>query len=731
MKVETDNISNLIAGKVSSFFIPPYQRAYAWGKPQLTRFFEDIMRIIKSELDTKQPDKQEHFFGTVVGKNEDLGWGETRTVIIDGQQRITTTLLYLIALRDLTEDEGRRDKITHNFLTSPHSGYDCNIKLKQVTRDWEAYKALVLSEGKPIPGNVTSAYRTFKALITNAMKLNPEITFEHLVNALSKLNIAEILLDERPFKGEDPQIIFETLNSLGKPLTLSDLIRNFVLLNMESAKQTKIYEKMWFPKIEQPLGDATSSFFRDYLQLKTASSLNTISDNNTKELYRQFKDYVSGSFETHEQLINDLVSYVDSYRYIIDPEFTGAISSDSEIKELVLNIFHDIKSEAFKPLVMGLLRTYATDEDRPSVATHRLKETLEGIRTYLIRRRVVKQTQGENKAIPPLCAHIEALYGGSASILDLLSSLFYRLRIPNDNEIVVTLRETNFYKELYAYVKFILGKMEEHRSKVSVNFRDNRITIEHIMPQTLSEWWRDYLGPEAEEIQGKYLHNIGNLILTEFNFEVGNCPFEEKKRRLNDSNLSYRKDIISQEDWREDQILEHRKQMIDLFLETFPLPEERRNADNWRSDDSPIAEQFSPLDDGQARQYYGTKPISIRVNDTTIPAKTWRDVFLRFVKHITEEHITDMDYLTANQKRLNQGYEVFRKWGDLKNDHNALSQSRYKTLAGKYWTKVSELDDDMIFVHVNISAYTCILRIATLMEDLGMKADDVTIAIKQ
>ena len=107
--------------------------------------------------------------------------------------------------------------------------------------------------------------------------------------ALQRINVAVIFLDERPFKGEDPQIIFETLNSLGKPLTLSDLVRNFVLLNMESSKQSNIYENTWHPKIEEVLKENTSKFFRDYLQYKTASSLKVVSDNNTKELYQQFK----------------------------------------------------------------------------------------------------------------------------------------------------------------------------------------------------------------------------------------------------------------------------------------------------------------------------------------------------------------------------------------------------------------------------------------------------------
>ncbi|MDX2255308.1 MAG: hypothetical protein NW214_07330 [Pseudanabaenaceae cyanobacterium bins.39] len=129
-----------------------------------------------------------------------------------------------------------------------------------------------------------------------------------------RINVAVIFLDERPFKGEDPQIIFETLNSLGKPLTLSDLVRNFVLLNMESKKQSDIYENTWHPKIEDVLNDSTSKFFRDYLQYKTATPLKVVSDNNTKELYQQFKDFVENNFKDHNDFINDIVRLVKCYK---------------------------------------------------------------------------------------------------------------------------------------------------------------------------------------------------------------------------------------------------------------------------------------------------------------------------------------------------------------------------------------------------------------------------------
>ena len=161
---------------------------------------------------------------------------------------VTTALVLLMAVRDLLSDQTSREQITGTYLVSPSSTFEDKIKLKQVTRDWDAYRALVL--GHPmIPGAVTEAYKTFRRLLTDYCAGDERVTPKHFVMALGRVNVAVIILDERPHKGEDPQIIFETLNSLGRPLTFSDLIRNFILLNMDSHRQTEAYEKIWYPRI--------------------------------------------------------------------------------------------------------------------------------------------------------------------------------------------------------------------------------------------------------------------------------------------------------------------------------------------------------------------------------------------------------------------------------------------------------------------------------------------------
>jgi len=733
MKTESHSINDVLAKNATSFFIPPFQRAYAWGRSEIERYFSDISRIIESELDANQHDKLEHFFGTVVIKEEKAGFAN-KSVVVDGQQRLTTTLIFLIALRDSEVDDNTKEFITQNYLTNNASSFQDKIKLKQVTKDWDSYRALVMGDS-PNPGIIKNAYEQFTRLIKEKKRLNLAVTFKHYLQAIQRVNVAVIFLDERPFKGEDPQIIFETLNSLGKPLTLSDLVRNFVLLNMESEKQSHIYENTWHPKIEKVLNENTSKFFRDYLQYKMSSSLKVVSDNNTKELYKQFKEFVETQFESHNDFINDITRFVNPYKWIISENINDTISSnttnDKEIKELLRNIFHDIKAEAFKPFVLGLLEYHRYKIDGISMSDDVLINSLSLIKTYLIRRRILGLTQGENKNIVTLSKKIEGITKGNNSMLDMLTNLFYRLRLPNDDEVKNNLNMMNFYEGLKKYSKFILGKIEEHNTKVAVDFRNPKITIEHIMPQTLNDSWKNDLGDNFKEIHKKYLHNIGNLILTEFNSEIGNKPFEEKKKKLSTSSLNYRLGITSKHIWNEKSIIEHQENMVDYFLETFPLPLEFKDNNNWNSQTVENT-LFSPLDTDAGGIAEGNKPIELIINNDVIKVKTWQDVFIRFLKYIKGSESYDFDFILDNQTLLFGRDETIVKWNILKEviDKNVDLSNRYKTFDGKVWDKVKELSEDLLFIHINISSSTCMSRIGNIMDKFNISDNSVQIRLK-
>lgn len=733
MKTESHSINDVLAKNATSFFIPPFQRAYAWGKPEIERYFSDVIRIIKSELDVAEHDKSEHFFGTVVIKEEKSGFAN-KSIVVDGQQRLTTTLIFLIALRDSESDGIKQDLIQQNYLTNNTSTFQDKIKLKQVTKDWQAFRALI-NKTKPDHGIINNAYQLFSKMINRQKNISPEINLDHYLIAIQRMNVAVIFLDERPFKGEDPQIIFETLNSLGKPLTLSDLVRNFVLLNMDSTKQSEVYEKTWHPKIEAILQENTSSFFRDYLQYKTISSVKVVSDNNTKEIYQLFKNYVNSVFNTHVEFINDIVSYVNWYKIILTGSSLTSLSKDklknSEIIELLNNIFHDIKAEAFKPFVLGLLEYHQCAQRSVKLNDDLFISILQSIRTYLIRRRVLSLTQGENKSIVLLCNHIEDLANGNLTMFNLLTNQSYRLRLPNDREIEKELQNMNFYIGLKKYSKFILGKIEEHNTKVAVDFRNPKITIEHIMPQNLTDDWKEELGADYDNIHKTYLHNIGNLILTEFNSEIGNKAFSIKKERIKTSSLNYRLQIINKDRWNENSMKEHQGNMISWMLNTFELPEDLRKNENYNTK---IIEskEFSPLEDDAGDIAEGKKPIEINIENDLIKVSTWQDVFIEFVKYIKDNKDYDFEILLDNQVSLFKREDALIRWTEFEKilEGNMDLSKRYKTFEGKFWDKLTKIADDMFFIHINISASDCINRIVNIMNKFNMSENTVMIILK-
>ncbi len=731
MKASDTSIFNALSPNTALFFIPPYQRAYSWEKEQIYRFFDDVMRLVRSELDPKQLDKQEHFFGTLVYKSEPTGSFINLNVIIDGQQRLTTSLLFCIALRDLSTDPQERASITNTLLTSSNSSFEDHVKLKQVTADFDAYRALVRGDEELVPGKVTDAYKLFIKLLTPKLQIEG-LTIRHFITALQRINVVTILLDERPYKGEDPQVIFETLNSLGKPLTLSDLIRNYILLGMPSKEQTKTYDKEWQPKIEQPLGEAyLSKFFRDYLQCRDKKPYKVVNDNNTKELYYQFKGFVEQTFTSRDAFIKDIQSYVPCYLSIIDPSHYEDATPDSDtIRELLCNIFEDITSEAFKPVVLELLHMYQAKAPATAISGALLIETLESIRTYLIRRRVLSLTIGENMNIPLLTSYLPAIARRETSLIKVLSNQFYQLRLPNDKEIRDTLERIAFYKDLRSYSKFILGKMEEQHTKVAVPFKDKAVTIEHIMPQTLNEIWCSELGEEkAEEVHQHYLHNIGNLILTEFNSEMGNKSFADKKSRLATSTIRYSHDICQYEQWCEESILDHQDRMISLFLDTFSLPDEYKLANNWRDADKEATEMlFYPLE-SDPTILTKRKPKAVVLFGSTIEVKSWRTLLLLFFKNLFDQHPQAKSILFDNQKEVLGRADALILWKDLKSKQISYKHL-YKTIDNKHcYNATDNIADDCICINATLNTQALIDRIARVMRLLDLDSEEVVIKL--
>lgn len=578
MKADPSYLLRSLSSNDVTFFIPPYQRNYEWSTDICKVLMADVKRTAQSNL---AGEKTEHFFGSIVYVVEETGFGiPDRYILTDGQQRITTTMLFLMALRDSIEDEDYRSYIQSRYLQNERAGDDTEykIKLKQVETDWEAYKALAL--GMEVPGELknSAVYRNYQFFLKALRGLSEEEKKSYLEEGVSKLSIIAIQLQPDKNPWENPQEIFESMNSLGMPLSLADLVRNYLLMGKSSKEQTKLYNEYWL-QLEHRLPGRLSGFIRDWMQADQHRSYKVARENNYKELYSQFKIIVEG--RSVAEIFEDFVRFSKPYSYVAQLAPTGNPKADLLIDDL--NIIGVNPAYSYLAELLG-----AWTDGRLSSSD--VVGLLTAMRNYLLRRRVLGITQAENKTIPTLGLRLEELTRSSApaeKLLEQLSSYEYAMRLPNDGEFKAALETVNFYNlgRSRNYPKLILSLAEERLTKARPDWEDKHLQFEHIMPQTLSERWLDELGYDAENVHQEYINNIGNLTLIRHNQELGNRSFSQKKKVYSsNSGLQITQNrVLDRDRWDEDAIARRRDYMVDLIVNhVLPLSDEFKDASNWR-----------------------------------------------------------------------------------------------------------------------------------------------------
>lgn len=259
---------DMLSNNDVTFFIPPYQRNYEWTDDQCEVFFEDVEKTGKSN---KSGERTQHFFGTITYFQTERPFGQPKElVLIDGQQRITTTMLFLCAMRDVLEDQKIKDYINTKYLKNNNANTDDNtykIKLKQVETDWGVYVDLILQNEIKEAEKNTCVYRNYKYFLNKLLsyKKSGKDPADLIGYGLDKFSVISIELEPDRNKWENPQEIFESLNSLGKPLSLADLVRNYLLLGFDSHTQDQLYKEYWL-HIEKTIPGQISNYIRDFMQ---------------------------------------------------------------------------------------------------------------------------------------------------------------------------------------------------------------------------------------------------------------------------------------------------------------------------------------------------------------------------------------------------------------------------------------------------------------------------------
>jgi len=568
MKANETKVDKFLATNETTFAIPVYQRNYDWNLVQCKQLLFDIIETGKNEK------VNAHFIGSIVYVHDDVytASGLTELTIIDGQQRLTTITLIFIALYRLAqqlENPTLVSRIHKTYLINEFAPEAEKLKLKPTDNNKEALRHILnSSEGEEFNGysRIIENFNFFKSHI------NKE-NFDTVLRGLNKLIFVDIALDRQK---DNPQRIFESLNSTGLELSQADLIRNYILMGLSRTNQEKIYKSYW-EVIEKNAKDEilnksrVSDFIRDYLTLINKEIP------NKGEVYVKFKSqYPTTTIDELENVLADLKSLVKYYNKLINPknEIDKDIRTQLEyINRLEINV-------AF-PFLMKVYEDYSNSIiDKPTFIS-----VLNLVQSYTWRRFILGlPTNALNKIFMGLYYHKDFKKEDYlTSIQKILLKLSRVQRFPRNAEVINALKEKDVYNIKPKNRIYLLERLENFNNIEHVVIEGNSdITIEHIFPQNPDPKWKIELGQEEYNfIKENYLNTIGNLTLSGNNGKLGNKPFIEKRDMNIDgkeqgykfSRLWLNRDLKEKDKWNKEEIEKRANEISERFMKIWEMPE--------------------------------------------------------------------------------------------------------------------------------------------------------------
>ena len=545
-----------------------------------------------------------HFFGSFVYVAGTSGAAFSRWLVIDGQQRLTALTLLLIALRDHIRDTGWKGKdedsptceqIDEHFLKNRLEKGDRSYKLALRRRDDATIRALVDGKNPTENGDVSESlldsYHFFRDLLTHLGS-----DFEQVYEGIWRLNVVDVTLERHI---DNPQLIFESLNSTGVDLTESDLIRNYLLMGLPETEQTRLYDDYW-SKLESLFHAAGSSpdiFLRDYIALKRKSTTQTRAD----RIYREFKDFWQELDEgSLDERLNDIVIFARYYVYLLLPSMIEQASIATAMRNLRLF------GTTHATLIMRLYDCYK----RNILSEQDFIKALTLIHSYLLRRAVVGlQTRGYWAVFASIAHSIndEAPFESFQVALARHHQSF-----PSNEAFAREIQERDIYGTRVCW--HILEQLENaNQGEPSPT---GNYSIEHVMPQSIgrSDNWKAMLGDNWKEVHETWLHRLGNLTLTAYNATYSNKSFEEKKAipgGFEQSAVRLNQYVRNQSKWTAPQMNERGDMLAKRALEIWPhhstdeklikdadIRDLKDKAMNRRPEDLTIPDQVRMLLDG-------------------------------------------------------------------------------------------------------------------------------------
>lgn len=602
MEAQKINLLEFIGSSKRTFNIPVYQRNYDWKTSHCTRLFEDIVKIAKDEK------RESHFLGTIVYVDGKKTATFREFVVIDGQQRLTSTMLLLKVLSNEIVDDNLREDIIESYLINKRAPEELRIKLKPIESDAKIYEKLIKDNLSENSSSIYSNYDFFEKLVYES-----ELSAEEIYEGMQKLEIVYIQLDAEK---ENPQLIFESLNSTGLELTQGDLIRNYLLMGQSYDLQERLYNQYWI-EIENLLTNAyISDFIRDYLTLKTYSIP------NKAKVYEEFKIYYEHlKLDTPEVLLNELLINAKYYSWFINCN-SGIAEIDDKLSQI-----DKLKSKVVYPFLLNIfMLCYGSRE----IEEVELINILELVISYTFRRLICEiPTNALNKIFCSITKEIndiqeeKSIYEKTAIVLISKSGKGF---FPNNEMLKDNIMKKDFYN--FKQCKFFLYNLEKSTHKEIVD--EESLTIEHIMPQKLSPKWIIDLGKKSDIIHKKYSNTIGNLTLTAYNPELSNNSFEEKKAIYSESNIKMNRDLLKFDFWNEESINERANEIYEKAIKIWKYPDVILSLLTLINEDK---KEFDIMDDVNVT---GREVCELTILCEKINVNTWKGFFKEICKKLYE-----------------------------------------------------------------------------------------------
>lgn len=559
---------NKLLNTSRQFIVPIFQRNYSWQKSQYEQLWFDILRASKFK------EKQNHFIGSIVYIDMGTPAGRPQQLLlIDGQQRLTTISILLCAIKDYVQKFNLETKlinlakIKNQFLYNSDEIDEDRYKLLLNVQDKETYIKLIdntiFTVNKPAT-NIIKCYEFFYEHIEDFIKQDGQI--DEIYAGIFKLSLVSISLDK---DSDNPQMIFESMNSTGKDLSQTDLLRNYLLMDLTPEKQTRLYKTYWKP-MEELFGEDIYKndvnkfdyFIRDFLTLKSDTGYICKINN----VYENFKRYYLDNNCEKFAVLKDLFTYAKYYACIDLLQ-----ENDDELK-LYWQEFKKLDSHVVYPFLLKLYDDYS----RQILIKEDFKKILQVVISYLWRRAICEiPTNSLSKTFATLYQAVDKEDYVNSIIKAFVFKSIYK-RFPSDYEVREKLQTKDIYH--FRLRKYLLEALENYYHKEPIDLNTANYTIEHIMPQNIEHnlLWQQMLGEDWQEVHSLYLHTLGNLTITGYNAEMSNKSFGEKvngESGFKHSHLKLNESIAQCDVWNKKSIQRRTNILTDIILKIWKYPE--------------------------------------------------------------------------------------------------------------------------------------------------------------